>query len=241
MKLVIFSDMDGTLLDSKYSFKDAEESLELIRKKKIPLVLSSSKTRAELELYRKKMKNKHPFIVENGGAIFIPKNYFSKRFKHIAIDNYKIIEIGTYYPQLRRALNTLKEKFPEIKGFGDMSLKELADDCGLTLEEAELAKKREYDEAFKMKKENWCKAKKIIRDLRFYYTEGGRYYHILGKNDKGKAVKMLTELYKKQFDDIKTVALGDSPNDFPMFENTDSHLRVKGPKDWNKKVLKLLT
>ena len=77
MKLVIFSDMDGTLLDSKYSFRDAEKALDLIKKKKVPLILSSSKTRAELELYRKKMRNRHPFIVENGGAIFIPKNYFS--------------------------------------------------------------------------------------------------------------------------------------------------------------------
>jgi mannosyl-3-phosphoglycerate phosphatase len=91
-----------------------------------------------------------------------------------------------------------------------------------------------------MKKENWGNAKKMIKELKFYYTEGGRYYHILGKNDKGKAVKILTKLYKQEFKKIKTVSLGDSENDVPMFKNTDSHFRVKGPKDWNKKVLNLL-
>jgi len=32
--------------------------------------------RKEIEYYRKKLDNNHPFISENGGGIFIPKGYF---------------------------------------------------------------------------------------------------------------------------------------------------------------------
>jgi len=76
-KLVIFTDLDGTLLGREtYSFEPAQPALQLIKHKGIPLILSSSKTRAEIELYRKKLENDHPFISENGGAVFIPKDYF---------------------------------------------------------------------------------------------------------------------------------------------------------------------
>ena len=47
-KLVIFTDLDGCLLDREtYSFEPAQAALRLIREKKIPLVLVSSKTRVE--------------------------------------------------------------------------------------------------------------------------------------------------------------------------------------------------
>ena len=82
-KLVIFTDLDGTLLDrNTYSFEPAQSTLHLIKQKNIPLVLSSSKTRAEIEFYRRRLENDHPFISENGGAVFIPRDYFSFQFSY---------------------------------------------------------------------------------------------------------------------------------------------------------------
>ncbi len=52
MNTVIFTDLDGTLLHPEtYSFKAALPALEIIRRRRIPLVLCSSKTRAELEWF----------------------------------------------------------------------------------------------------------------------------------------------------------------------------------------------
>ena len=74
---IIFSDLDGTLLDSvDYSFAAALPALEAIRTQDVPLILCSSKTRAEIEVYRQRLNNEHPFITENGGGIFIPQDYF---------------------------------------------------------------------------------------------------------------------------------------------------------------------
>jgi len=68
---LIFSDLDGTLLDEDtYSFQEATEAIEFLKEKEIPLILCSSKTRFEMELYREKMDiMTYPFIPENGGAI----------------------------------------------------------------------------------------------------------------------------------------------------------------------------
>jgi len=89
---VIFTDIDGTLLDYKtYSYKPALSALELIRKQKIPLIFCTSKTRAEIEVHRRIMDNQHPFISENGAAVFIPIDYFNINYYYdFEKDGYKI-------------------------------------------------------------------------------------------------------------------------------------------------------
>jgi len=74
---VIFTDLDGTLLDAEtYSYEAARPALAMLKKRQIPVVLCTSKTRAETEAIARRLGLKHPFIVENGGAIFIPQGYF---------------------------------------------------------------------------------------------------------------------------------------------------------------------
>lgn len=77
-RIIIFTDLDGTLLHPNiYSFAKARPALNLIKEEGIPLVLCSSKTRAEMEVYRERLGNNHPFVSENGGGIFIPKDCFN--------------------------------------------------------------------------------------------------------------------------------------------------------------------
>jgi mannosyl-3-phosphoglycerate phosphatase len=266
-KLVIFTDLDGTLLDrDTYSFEPAKLALDLIKRKDIPLVLSSSKTRAEIELYRKKMENAHPFISENGGAIFVPKDYFSFSFPYdMELEEYLIIELGHAYPQLVEILNSIKKETGiQIRGFSDLSEEELVSLCGLSLDEARFAKKREYDEPFMVeggeKEMEIVKRKIQMRGVN--YAWGGRFHHILGKNDKGKAVEMLKELYENEFFSITAVGIGDSLNDLPMLRAVDhpiflnreddatpeiflqvQHLSVikgAGPKFWNQAILNII-
>lgn len=231
---IIFTDLDGTLIDENYSFKKALSALQIIKKEKTPLIFCTSKTRAEIEIYRKKIKNNHPFISENGGAIFIPKNYFKKKFNYDKeIKNYYVIELGTPYKKLKETLDKIEEKVKaKIISFGNMSIEDLIKDSELTKQQAALAKKREYDEAFKLigtkkqKQEVFSKIKKAGLN----YTEGGRYLHIMGKNNKGKAVKMLANIYKEDFEeDFETIGLGDSKNDEPMLRVVDKAFLIKKP------------
>ena len=56
-KIVIITDLDGSLLHPiTYSFKEAVQTLDLIKRLEIPLILSSSKTREEIELYKKETR-----------------------------------------------------------------------------------------------------------------------------------------------------------------------------------------
>ena len=240
-KIVIFSDLDGTLLDREsYSFKPALPALCVTKQKGIPLVLSSSKTRAEIELYRKKMENDHPFISENGGGVFVPKGYFSFQFPYDReLDEYFVLELGTYYPGIIEVLESIKnETGIKIKGFSDLTEKELVSLSGLSLEEAAFAKRREYDEPFIV--EGGGREIEIIKrkieEKEMNYVWGGRFHHILGKNDKGKAVEILKELYENESFSITTVGVGDSLNDLPMMLSVDHPVFLKGREDHTLKI-----
>ncbi len=100
-RVVVFSDLDGTLLEiGDYPLREAEPALQRLRSEGIPLVLCTSKTFAEVEWYRDRLRNTHPFIVESGGAIYIPKGYFPFSF------DYDDVVICNDYWQNVRGSNT---------------------------------------------------------------------------------------------------------------------------------------
>ena len=114
-----------------------------------------------------------------------------------------------------------------------MSEEDLVFLSGLTREEAAWAKKREYDEPFLIEGgEKEIKiVKKKIRERGLNYAWGGKFHHILGKNDKGKAAQILKDLYKKEFSSIQSVGIGDSLNDLPMLSAVDHPIFLKGEED----------
>ena len=257
MKKIIFTDLDGTLLDSHtYSYEKANNALKLLKKKEIPLIFCTSKTHAEIEFWREKVGNYDPFISENGGGIFIPRNYFSFKFLFDReYKNYFLIKLGTNYNQLVEVINLLKEKY-EILSFYNMSAEEIAEDADLELTQAKLSKNREFDLPFKIL--NKSQEKDILNEIERHglnYTIGGRYYHLLGDNNKGEAVKILSDLYRRKYGDIRTIAIGDSENDFQMLDSVNDGFLVKkkngsyasnkyskemgiGPEGWNNVIQK---
>jgi mannosyl-3-phosphoglycerate phosphatase len=266
-KLVIFTDLDGTLLDrNTYSFEPALPALRMIKQKGIPLVLSSSKTRAEIERWRERLENGHPFISENGGAVFIPKGYFSFPFPcDRETEDYSILELGIFYPIILEVLRSIQEEEGiNIRGFSDLTGEELSSLCGMDPGEAEFAKKREYDEPFLLRggKEEIERVKRKIEEKGMNYVWGGRFHHLLGKNDKGKAVEILKELFENEFFSILTVGIGDNFNDLPMLSGVDHPIFLKtegdeipetlssirgltliegaGPLAWNEAILKTI-
>lgn len=228
-KTIVFTDLDGTLLDHAYSFEGAVSAIDLLRGKRVPVVLCSSKTRPEIEMYRERLGFKDPFIVENGGAIYIPKGYFNFDSGGEGRDGYDVIVIGRRYEEIRDVFIRIRKKTGiRAEGFGDMSVKDIAVLAGLPLSEAGLAKQREFDEPFIFGEEE--ERRELF--LRSVNEEGlrwtrGRFYHILGDNDKGKAVKILKGFYEKVHGRVMTIALGDSLNDLPLLQEADYPVLVQ--------------
>ncbi|HML96010.1 MAG TPA: HAD-IIB family hydrolase [Thermodesulfobacteriota bacterium] len=265
-RLVLFTDLDGTLLDhDTYSFEPAREALAALESENIPVVFTTSKTRAEIEKWRRLAGNDDPFISENGGAIFVPEGYFGGDFVYDRKeDGYLVIELGTPHAELARALGDIRRGTGmEIRGVSDMGVEEVVKLTGLGKEDAGLVREREYGEPFVVGGGSEAE-ETVIREIEkrgLRHTQGGRFHHILGQSDKGKAVSILKGLYVKEWGVVETVGIGDSLNDLPMLKTVDIPILVRkpdggydervsitgmavadapGPRGWNSAILKLI-
>lgn len=267
MNILIFTDLDGTLLNHEdYSYADALPSLTKIRQAAIPLILTTSKTHPEIEMLQIEIGIDDPFIVENGAAIFFPPSYTNFLFKDLngepPFQISQTIQLGISYGRIRSFIEEIRDQF-NIRGFGDMSVREIVDMTGLTLKRAEYAKMREFTEPFIMDNDEdiyILQEAAIKRGIKI--TKGGRFYHMMGMNqDKGEAVKIVRNIFDRKLGEKHlTIGLGDSINDLPMLRNVDIPVLIPNPekgileasfpglisavntgsKGWNDVILRLL-
>ncbi|CAB50139.1 mannosyl-3-phosphoglycerate phosphatase [Pyrococcus abyssi] len=213
---VIFLDIDKTLIPS-YDPEPAEPVIKELKRKGFEIVFNSSKTRAEQEFYREKLDVKTPFISENGSAIYIPKNYFPFEIKGRETKDYIVIELGVKVEEIRRELRKLEDAYG-IKYYANSTKEEIMEFTGMPEELVPLAMEREYSETiFKWSRESW---KRTLSERGFTVTMGSRFYSVHGNCDKGKAAKILLELYRR-LGPVRSYAVGDGYNDFPMFDVVD--------------------
>jgi mannosyl-3-phosphoglycerate phosphatase len=238
--LIVYTDLDGSLLDSTtYSYEAATPALTALRELGIPLILVSSKTRAEMEPLRQRLAHCDPFIVENGGAVFIPHGLFDFPLERVRTRSpYQVIELGLPYHMLREVLKQIEDAVETpLQGFGDLSVESIMQVTGLPYADALLAKQREYDEPYLLQGpqalvEEVCR-QIITRGLR--WTKGGRLFHLTGENDKGEAASVLLRCYLRQqrmnghTERIETVGIGDSINDAPLLGMVDYPILVQKP------------
>ncbi len=260
--LVIFTDLDGTLLESRdYSWAAAAPALRRCTRLQVPLVFCSSKTRAEILNWRRLLGNAHPFISENGGGIFIPAGYFAGLEALPQVDGLSAIGRGAPYLRLRAEFEELRQRLGiAVRGFGDMEEAELAALTGLPLEQARLARQRDFSEPFVFMHGPDARFLKAIEESGRHWTRG-RLYHLLGDHDKGRAVRMVRKFFFGRGSPPISVGLGDGFNDLPMLRAVERPILVRhpdggfdalvdfpglvrtrgvGPAGWNEAIMALL-
>ena len=211
---VLFTDLDGTLLDADtYSFEPARPALAALKKAGIPVVACTSKTRAEMKPILKSLGIGAPYIVENGGAV-------------VEADG-KTRPLGVSASKLLRAYALLKERAGgALRAFHEMSDAELSAETRLSIDEASRARRREFDIPFtvlgaaqELAPELALEAKKLGLTM----SRGGRFFHLHGLSDKGKALKTVMRRWRAR----RAAAIGDSANDLPMLMAASVAFAVK--------------
>jgi mannosyl-3-phosphoglycerate phosphatase len=231
MGFFIVTDLDGTLLDHDYSWDGARSALAEIDRLRIPLILTTSKTRAELLPLRKKLKNNWPFITENGGAVFFPRDTWPYTVPDtVTRESFQILIIGRPYQFIRTVFAKLQKDFP-IRGFADMQVGEIAALTGLDHEEAVMARQREFSEPFLLDQpELLTPLANAAAEHDCTVVKGGRFCHLMAREqDKGIAVAKLIEQYRAHFGECTTIGLGDSGNDLSMLNRVDIPVLIVKP------------
>jgi mannosyl-3-phosphoglycerate phosphatase len=240
-KIVIFTDLDATLLDPhSYSWAPATEALDELKALGASLVLVSSKTFAEMRSLPTDLGFHDPMIIENGGGIIwsrlspIDLSFLrsSTPAKDLDQGEFLLVPLGTGHDVLLNSLKEISnETGIEIRCFSDMTVQEISALTGLDEEASVRSQIRLFDEPFLVIRDSAEDVQEIqsaaeARGL--VAVQGGRFWHLMGHGGKGKAVTLLMEAYKNAFGRIFSVGLGDSPNDFPFLELVDQPVIVGG-------------
>lgn len=233
---LVFTDLDGSLLDHySYRFDAAESALQQLQKRGTPVIPATSKTRSEIQVIREALRSDHPFIVENGAAIFIPVGYFpgpppGARER----EGYWVREFSAPREHWLGLLAELGQEFAgEFEAFHRVGAAGIARMTGLDEEGAALANLREYSEPVRWTGPDARKAEFIaaLESAGARLLQGGRFLTIAGECDKGTALRWLREIYSDALGriPIHDLAIGDSGNDIAMLEAAETALVIRSP------------
>lgn len=246
LPLLVFSDLDGTLLDHQdYGWDQARPGLGRLREMGAGLVLASSKTAAEIEGFVQDMGFSHmPAIVENGAGILWP--------------NQPTASGNADYLRIRKILTQVS---PGFLGFADMGAREVSERTGLDPDDAERARKRCFSEPglWMGSPEDLLRFIDEVGRHGLHARQGGRFLTLSFGRTKADA---MSEVIQK-LNPAKTIALGDAPNDLEMILaadigvivanhhgtpipalNSDVERRIlrtklEGPKGWTDAILSI--
>lgn len=206
--LLVFTDLDGTLLDhNTYDWTPARPALAAIKELGGGVILASSKTSAEMTRLRRDMAlDDWPAIVENGAGL-------------LAVQASEI-EMTADYTRIRACLDALPKDLRSLfTGFGDLSDVDVAAATGLSREGAHSAKQRDFSEPGVWQGSDTERAAFEAALLQHGITarEGGRFLTLSFGRKKSDQMTSIKEHYQPAV----TIALGDAPNDIEMLEAAD--------------------
>ena len=234
MRYIVITDLDGTLLDHQtYEYAPALKAIEALNQQDIPLILNSSKTQAEISELCQQLGNQEPFICENGGLIC---NLGERDTQYLATPR------SEFLPKIAAIKQRLGLKY---RGFSEATVKDIQDWTGLSQAAAINAMAREATEPLL-----WQDSESALHDfcqelkqLNLQCIRGGRFYHVMGIFNKASCFLELKQFYAQTWshdsasavdsESIKIVALGDSPNDLPMLEQSDYAIVIPSAKGNN--------
>lgn len=232
---LIFTALEGALVDPHSgAFDKAEEALSELDRRDIALVLITSRTRAEIEPLRRKLQHNHPFVTESGGGIFFPDGYFNIKIPG-AVRNgrYLCISLGQPYKTVCETLDEIAEESGVgVAGFHHMSPREIADNTGMRIRDAELARNREYDEPFFFTSSDQKAIARFVEAARqrgFQARPGGMFWHFSAGCDPGRAVRSVTQLFREATRiKLRAIGIGGTSEDLPWLRAVDLAILLPG-------------
>ncbi|MBN1301444.1 MAG: HAD-IIB family hydrolase [Melioribacteraceae bacterium] len=225
-KLIVYTDVDNTLRDlESNSFEKIIPTIRKLQDRSIPVILCSSKSLSELNFLRNEFSIKCPLIVENGSAVIIPKEYFSCEyiFTHEEKGN-NIIQLGIQRVEISKLLKQIQHDnrfgFKIISQMGKGDVMKLT---GLREKEIYRMSDRSYSEIIHFPDSTeYLKLVPVIKKQGLnIINEGSLSIVFSATADKGRAVKKLSGIYKREFKRIKSIGVGTVENDILMLSKTD--------------------
>ena len=220
--LLVATDLDGTLLNhDTYSYKPAMPLMHQLNGAGVPIILATSKTRAEVQCWQEKLSLEHPFIFENGSAVAFPDG--------------STTVLGT---ELQHLEDCLEPFMKHVTSLVHCSLEDAEHLSGLGRTQVEQARARAFSLPFMVNDPAITEPLLQRADAAgLQVLKGGRFFHLQGRCDKQLALARLLQ----HFDNAcgfthRVLALGDDQNDKAMLEHADFAVVVRKGQDYGLKL-----
>jgi mannosyl-3-phosphoglycerate phosphatase len=211
--VIVFADVDAAPACPFDRVDRLSGLLETLAAARIMIVLLSRRTRAEVEGIRQSLGIFHPFVCESGGGAFVPRRYFGADLAHARrVDGYQAIDFGSRYDHVVETLRRVAAGLSvRLVGFSDMPAETVAQECRCTLLDARYARRREYDEPFRLLVDDPLAERRLLKALAgagLTCARHGAFHHAGTVPGTRPAVTALTALYRAAFGAVVTVAAG---------------------------------
>ncbi len=261
--ILIFTDLDGTLLDHhNYSAKPADRLIEQLHDQgTADIIPVTSKTQSELQWLRNSIPLQNILSVTENGSVI----HACGSSPLGDDDRAHSILLGIRYRAILEQVAKLPQSLRHhITGFADMPVEQVMATTGLRLDDARRAQDREATEPFLWSGSapELSALREILIEENIQVQRGGRFYHLTGQATKENAMAKIISAFVERKPDFQiiSIALGDGPNDLAMIEaanfgvimpNPDgvtietakAHVRsapVPGPEGWVMAVQEIL-
>jgi len=156
---VLYIAVDSLLPQRGKSVAGFDEFTAALDHEGIPAVWLTSRSRLQFDESRRRLGHTHPFIAEDGCGVYLPEDYFHLRpdsaglragkASTLRLGRFTCIPCAGALPSAADALEALSQEtgVPTVT-LRSLSLRELAQNTGLPVREAELARQRDFDELF---------------------------------------------------------------------------------------------
>jgi len=236
-QLVVVTDIEDSLVQADArSLPDERAALEFLASHGVPLIINSSRTRAEIERLHERLQLVTPFISEHGSALCLPPGCLPEiPDSAIRTVSGHVIEFGRPYHEVAEAVRiTSRELNMDIVGFADLTIDDAAHELGVTDVEAQLAKLREYTELIRIVGETDSKRSRVFnalrrRGLRCWPT--GRHHLVTATRNRADSLLMLKALWRNAWGEPRIIGVGNREDDVNWLRYADVAVIVQNERD----------
>jgi len=156
---VLYIAVDALIPLRGASLQGLDEFTARLDHEAVPAVWLTSRSRLQFDDARRKHGHTHPFIAEDGCAVYLPEDYFhlrpasgasrTNKAATLRLGRFTCIPVAEVLPAAAEALQTLsRDTGVPVVTLRSLSPRELVQNTGLPLREAELARQRDFDDIF---------------------------------------------------------------------------------------------
>ena len=211
--ILCFLEIDHVLQTStRQACAASADAFAALTLENIAPIICSGQTDAELRYLMAAMDVWHPFIVEDGSAVCIPRGYFGHHIPEASPGAFNdVIEFNRAYPSVTDTVSDIAKRLDlDIVRLTRCSASAGAARFGFTPTLTARALQRKYGEVFQLRVPNEFALARLLRALRGEHlrcTRRGQNVYVVANQGGVAATAALREVFEQHFAGVRTVGL----------------------------------